>query len=89
MDSNYKAFLIVAREEIETLIKYSDYFNEMPSDTSEDTLNILREVMSDELNHALIALLTASHYMDIPIATDDLEPNPNDIEVNEGEDDNN
>lgn len=77
--TDYLVMLKVARDEIDTIIQYSEMFED--STNKEDIKPALDEIRGDEFNHALIALLMAAHIMDIPIATDDISPNPNTIEV--------
>lgn len=76
---DYITLLKVARDEIKTIIQYS----EMLEDTMEpDKITpALDEIRGDEFNHALIALLMAAKIMGIKIATDDISPDPNNIEV--------
>lgn len=82
MEKTYKMFLKIAADEIQTLLQYSDMLENV-DDASEETDNVVDEIMGDEFNHALVALLSAAHQMGIKIATDTLEPNPNKIEVTE------
>lgn len=77
--SDYIAFLNVAKDEIETLIQYSDLIEN--SKDKETIKSILDEIMGDEFNHALISLLMAAKLMGIKIATDDITPDPNQITV--------
>lgn len=72
-------FLQVAKDEIETLIQYQTMLDETAE--QREARPILDEIMGDEFNHALISLLTAAKLLKIKIATDDIEPNPNSIEV--------
>lgn len=76
---NYLALLKVARDEIQTLIDYTEMLEE--TEDNEEIKPALDEIRGDEFNHALIALLEASQIMGIKIATDDISVNPNTIEV--------
>lgn len=71
--------LKVAKDEIKTLIQYSEMLAQ--SDNQEDIKPTLDEIMGDEFNHALISMLMAAKIMGIKIATDDITPDPNNIEV--------
>lgn len=77
--NDYITLLKVARDELETIIKYSEMLEETAeSDNIKPTLD---EIRGDEFNHALIAMLMAANLMNIHIATDDIAPDPNSIEV--------
>lgn len=71
--------LTIAKDEIETLISYSEMIDNNKADSIKPTVN---EIMGDEFNHALLSLLMAAKTMGIKIATDDIQPDPNNIEVN-------
>lgn len=75
-------FLRVAKDEAETLVQYQDMLDSI-EDISEEEKAIMDEVMGDEFNHCLIALLSAAKLLGIKISTDELSENPNDIEVTE------
>lgn len=75
-------FLMVARDEADTLVKYKGLL-ETTEFVNEEEKAIMDEVMSDELNHCLVALLTASKLLGIKIGTDELSEDPNKIEVTE------
>lgn len=72
-------FLNVAKDEIETLIQYQGMIDD--AENPEDVANALNEIMGDEFNHALIALISASKLLGIEIAQDDISVDPNDIKV--------
>lgn len=74
-----KIFLNVAKDEIETLITYYTMIEE--AEEPDEVKEALAEIMGDEFNHALIALVSAAKLLNIPIAEDDIKPNPNDIQV--------
>lgn len=76
---DYMVLLHVARDEIDTIIQYSEMLENCPD--KKDILPALDEIRGDEFNHALIALLMAAKAMGISIATDDINPDPNNIEV--------
>lgn len=76
---DYQILLKVARDELQTLIDYTDMFED--NGTPEEIKAPLDEIRGDEFNHALIAMLMAAKLMGITIATDDISTNPNDIEV--------
>ena len=76
---DYLVMLKVARDEIDTIIQYSEMLEQ--STKKEDIKPSLDEIRGDEFNHALIALLMAAQIMGIKIATDDINPDPNSIEV--------
>ena len=81
---SHDLLLRIARDEAQTLVDYSQMLNETDS-ISEEARAAVEEIMSDELNHALIALVLAEHEMNINIAADDITPDPNDIEVSSDE----
>lgn len=79
-------FLEIAKSEIQTLIDYDKILESEDTDgsvTRKDN-EIVDEIMSDEFNHALLALLTAAGLMGIEIAPDGLSDVPT---VEEGEED--
>lgn len=61
-------WLEVAKDEIETLINYSVKFAEIQGDKGR-----LEEIMGDEVNHALIALFTATSLLELSVPTDGLD----------------
>lgn len=71
--------LRVARDELDTIIQYTEMLDRCPNKA--DIEPALNEIRGDEFNHALIALLMAAKVMGISIATDDITPDPNNIEV--------
>lgn len=73
-------FLEIAKDEAETLHKYQSMLDDI-EDLEVDAKEVVDEIMSDEFNHCLIALLSAAKMLDIKIATDDLTEDPNKIEV--------
>lgn len=81
---SHDLLLRIARDEAQTLVDYSQMLNETDS-ISEEARAAVEEIMSDELNHALIALVLAKDEMNINIAADDITPDPNDIEVSSDE----
>lgn len=76
---DYIVLLKIAKDEIKTLIQYSEMLSE--AENSDEIKPAVDEIMGDEFNHALIALLMAAKSMGIKIATDDITPDPNKIEV--------
>lgn len=72
-------FLRIAEDEARTLGDYQKMIDE--TELSAEEKAIADEIMGDEFNHCLIALLTASKVLGIKIATDDVSTDPNDIEV--------
>lgn len=76
---NSKILLTIARDELDTLIQYSDMLDE--AENKEEIEGVVKEIMGDEFNHALIAILMAAKVMDVKIATDDISTNPNNIKV--------
>lgn len=80
MEKTYKMFLKIAGDEIQTILQYTELLENV-DETSEETDSIVDEILSDEFNHALVALLSAAHDMGITIAPDTLDPNPNTIQV--------
>lgn len=72
-------FLRIAQDEAKTLGDYQKMIDE--TDLSEEEKAITDEIMSDEFNHCLIALLTASRVLGIKITPDQLSEDPNEIEV--------
>lgn len=77
-------FLKIARDEIQTILDYDQMLEHEDTDGSvtRSDNQIVSEIMSDEFNHALLALLTAAELMGIQIAPDGLSDVPN---VEEGE----
>lgn len=78
-------FLNIAKAELETLIQYDGYLESESTDgsvTRKDN-EIVAEIMSDEFNHALLAMLTAAALMGIKIASDGLSDVPEVEEVKE------
>lgn len=75
-----KMFLQIAKDEAETLYKYQDMLDDV-EDMQDDAKAIVDEIMGDEFNHCLISLLSAAKILDIKIAPDEIQPDPNDIEV--------
>lgn len=73
-------FLQIAEDEAKTLKEYSDMLNDI-EDMDKGTKSIVNEILTDEFNHCLIALLMASTDMGVKIGTDELSEDPNDIEV--------
>lgn len=76
---DYLVLLRVAKDEIKTIIQYSEMLEE--SENRDEIQPALDEIRGDEFNHALIAMLMAAKIMGIKIATDDISPDPNGIEV--------
>lgn len=77
-------FLKIAKDEAQTLYEYQGMIQDA-EDMNEEEKAIVDEIMSDEFNHCLIALLSASKIMGVKIAPDEIEPNPNEMKVTEGE----
>lgn len=57
----------VAKDECETLRDYADKLDKV------DDKDKLREIMGDEVNHALIALVTACRLLELKVPTDELD----------------
>lgn len=76
-----EVFLKIAKDEAETLVTYQAMIDE--SDFSADQKAVVDEIMGDEFNHCLIALLMASAELGIKIGDDHIKPNPNELEVTE------
>lgn len=76
---DFQVLLSVARDELQTLIDYTEMFED--NGKPEEIKPTLDEIMGDEFNHALIAILMAAQLMNIKIATDDISVNPNNIKV--------
>lgn len=72
--------LRIARDEAQTLVDYTAMLDET-SDLDDDTRKIVDEIMGDEFNHCIIALIGAAGMLGIEIAPDDISPDPNDIQV--------
>lgn len=72
-------FLRIAQDEAKTLGDYQKMIDE--TELTEEEKAITDEIMSDEFNHCLIALISASRVLGIKIATDDISPDPNEVEV--------
>ena len=67
----------VAKDECETLRNYAAKLDKV------DDKDKLREIMGDEVNHALIALVTACRLLELKVATDNLEGIEEIFEVDE------
>lgn len=67
----------VAKDECETLRDYADKLDKV------DDKDKLREIMGDEVNHALIALVTACRLLELKVPTDSLEGIEEIFEVDE------
>ena len=72
-------FLQVAKDEAETLAKYQGLLDNI--ELSDEEKAIMDEIMGDEFNHCLVALLSAAKVLGIKISTDELSEDPNQIEV--------
>ena len=57
----------VAKDECETLSDYAAKLDKV------DEKDKLREIMSDEVNHALIALVSACRLLELKVPTDNLD----------------
>lgn len=77
-----EVFLTIAKDEMQTLVDYQRMVDESELDDSQ--LASIQEIMGDEFNHALIAMYHAKEILGIKIATDDIKPDPNDVEVDKG-----
>ena len=77
--SDYMILLKIAKDEIETIIDYKEMLEQNTSDGA--ITPAVDEILGDEFNHALIAMLMAAKIMGIKIATDDISPDPNKTEV--------
>lgn len=77
-----EVFLTIAKDEMQTLVDYQRMIDE--SELTDTQLDSINEIMGDEFNHALIAMYHAKEILGIEIATDDIEPDPNDVEVDKG-----
>lgn len=67
----------VAKDECETLRDYAEKLDKV------DEKDNLREIMGDEVNHALIALVTACRLLELKVPTDNLEGIEEIFEVDE------
>ena len=67
----------VAKDECETLREYAAKLDNV------DEKDKLREIMGDEVNHALIALVTACRLLEMKVQTDNLEGIEEIFEVDE------
>lgn len=67
----------VAKDECETLRDYADKLDKV------DEKDKLREIMGDEVNHALIALVAACRLLELKVPTDNLEGFEEIFEVDE------
>ena len=72
-------FLRIAEDEARTLGDYQKMIDE--TELTDEEKAIADEIMSDEFNHCLVALITASKVLGIKIAPDDISPDPAEIEV--------
>lgn len=76
-----EVFLTIAKDELQTLVDYQKMIEE--SDLSEEEVVAINEIMGDGFNHALIAMVYAKDILGIEIASDEITPDPNNIEVTE------
>ena len=67
----------VAKDECETLRDYAAKLDQV------DEKDKLREIMGDEVNHALIALVTACRLLELKVPTDELDGIDGIFEVDE------
>ena len=67
----------VAKDECETLRNYAAKLDKV------EEKDKLREIMGDEVNHALIALVTACRLLELKVPTDNLEGIEEIFEVDE------
>lgn len=67
----------VAKDECETLRDYAAKLDNV------DEKDKLREIMGDEVNHALIALVTACRLLELKVPTDELDGIDGIFEVDE------
>ena len=67
----------VAKDECETLRNYAAKLDKV------DDKDKLREIMGDEVNHALIALVTACRLLELKVPTDELDGIDGIFEVDE------
>lgn len=72
--------LQIAKDEAQTLYDYQTMLNDV-EDMDDNAKAIVDEIMGDEYNHCLIALLSSAKLLNIKIATDEITPDPNNIEV--------
>lgn len=72
-------FLRVAADETRTLAEYQKMVDD--TELTEEEATVIKEIMGDEVNHAIAALVLARNILGIHIATDDITPDPNEIEV--------
>lgn len=75
-----KMFLKIAQDEAQTLYDYQAMLDDV-DEMDDNAKKVVDEIMGDEYNHCLIALLSAAKVLNIHIATDDIEPDPNKTEV--------
>lgn len=66
-------WLQVAKDEVETIISYTNMYGELTKEMQEQIRPKIDEILGDEFNHALIGLLSAATELGIPIPTDNLE----------------
>lgn len=72
--------LKIAADEAQTLHDYQKMVDDA-EDLEEGVKDAIDEIMSDEFNHCMIALVYAAKILNIKIAKDDISPDPNSIEV--------
>lgn len=70
----------IAEDEAKTLHDYQMMLDEC-EDLEDGVKDAVHEMMGDEINHCIIALIYASTVLGIKIAEDDISPDPNEIEV--------
>lgn len=73
MTTKATLFLKIAKDEAKTLIEYQEMLDELDEPLGDNEQSIVNEIMSDEFNHCLVALLSASKIIGVPIATDNVD----------------
>lgn len=70
------SFISIAIDECTTIQKYIDTLHRNEDEiTSDDFNTIVKEIISDELNHALVSLFNLSNKLDISIPMDNFPDN--------------
>lgn len=66
-------WLQVAKDEVETIITYTDMYGYLQPNHQAEIRPHIDEIIGDEFNHCLIGLLSAAQELNIKIPTDSLE----------------
>lgn len=78
-------WLQVAKDEIETIITYTNMYGQLRAEDQAQIRPNIDEIIGDEYNHCLIGLLSSAKELGIKIPTDNLDELFNDAFAEEGD----